>query len=157
MQLGSISLPAMPHAAGSPRRLTPTPVLGVGATTSRRRYAWAFSGPISTVQCCPSPDQSTPGEGIAMTEYRLTYTIPETAKALGVSESTIRRWIRADAPRDQSGRHVADPSGRSRCNPSSETETSRAGQHIPGSRAAGLKAKGNRKDDFDIGDEQLRC
>jgi len=31
-----------------------------------------------------------------MTEYRLTYTIPQTAKALGVSESTIRRWIRAD-------------------------------------------------------------
>jgi len=30
-----------------------------------------------------------------MTEYRLTYTIAQTAKALGVSEATIRRWIRA--------------------------------------------------------------
>ena len=32
-----------------------------------------------------------------MTEYRLTYTIRQTAHALGVSESTVRRWIRADA------------------------------------------------------------
>ncbi len=31
-----------------------------------------------------------------MTEYRLTYTIRQTARALGVSEWTIRRWIRND-------------------------------------------------------------
>jgi excisionase family DNA binding protein len=32
-----------------------------------------------------------------MTEYRLTYTIRQAAHRLGVSETTIRRWIRADA------------------------------------------------------------